>query len=72
MLRLLLIVHLRIVILLRRIDSDLLCYIIHLLVHVLVLLGHLRLLLHPAGAPPPLPPPRPHPTAHHICSITCN
>jgi hypothetical protein len=71
MLRLLL-VHLRIVIvaLLRRIDSNLLGCIVHLLVHVLILLGHLHLLLRPTDAPPPSP--QSHPIAHHICSITYN
>jgi hypothetical protein len=52
----LLIVHLRIivVILLCCIDIGLLHHIVHLPMHVLILLGHMRL-LHPTSAPPPLP-----------------
>jgi hypothetical protein len=66
--------HIVVVVLLCRIDGGLLHRIVYLLVHILVLLGHLRLLLRPIGGPPPPPPtrPQPHPTAHHLCPITCN
>jgi hypothetical protein len=74
------VLHLIVVVLLRHIDDLLYCTdgellhcIIHLLVHIRILLGHLCLLLHPPGAPHPPPPPTwPHPTTHHLCSMTCN